>query len=91
MPHDTVRFMTYCCEQLQEWSLFNVNNCFYKKASVLAAAQAGFKVTLGCGLSCVPDERKNSSINQESGVIKTVLFIFGTHSVMKGKINNQRC
>jgi len=76
---------------LQEWSLLKANNRFYKKASVLEAAQAGFKETLGCGLSCVPDERKNSNINQDSGVIKTVLFIFGIHSVIKGKINNQRC
>ena len=68
-----------------------MNTCFYEKASVLKVAQAGFEETLGCALSCVPDKRKNSNINQNSVVIKTVLFITDTHSVIKGSINNQRC
>jgi len=33
------------------------------RARVAEAAQAGFKETVGCGLPCVPDERKNSNIN----------------------------
>lgn len=63
-----------------------------KRTSVPEAAQAGFKETVCCGLSCVPEKRKNSDVNSDSVVIKfSVYFIIGTKCVIKGKINNQYC
>jgi hypothetical protein len=60
------------------------------KARVPEAAQAGFEETAGCGLSCVPDERKNSNINSDSAVIKfSVQFIIDIHCEIKRKFNNQ--
>jgi hypothetical protein len=39
------------------------NTGFYDSASVPEAAQAGFEETLGCGPSCVPDERNSSNVS----------------------------
>jgi len=36
---------------------------FYDRASAPGTSQVGFEETLGCALSCVPDERKNRYIN----------------------------
>ena len=38
---------------------------FCEMASVAGAALVGFEETLGCALSCVPDERKNNYIKTQ--------------------------